>query len=139
MPIKSRAYRGQEDYQRMRELLIENYQLSSSAFNWGLGRLDWWQCGASVNSQTWQADVRLWEDDSGKLVGAVHPEDGGEAILDIHLQHRYLEDEMYAWAEQHRRAARPADAEKWHLLAVAFEGDEAREEILRRRGYEKSS
>jgi mycothiol synthase len=136
---RSRAYGGEEDYQRMRDLLVENYRLDRMIYNWGLGRLDWWRYRFAAGRAGWQADVRLWEDGADKLVGAVHPEAGSEAILDVHREYRHLEDEMYAWAEEHWRAARPAGAEARKVWATAFAGDEVRKAVLLRRGYTRAT
>lgn len=76
---------------------------------------------------TWAGRIRLWEDE-GRLVGCVHPEDGGDAWLDVDPDHRHLEEEMLHWAESLLRD------EQGRLHVHALDGD-LRREILALRGY----
>jgi ribosomal protein S18 acetylase RimI-like enzyme len=114
---------------------------------WGLERLDWWRyCIHSdeelTGERTWESEVRLWETGDGELVGVVHPEGGmgpvrsdRDVFLEIHPAHRYLENEMLAWAEVDHLARRPAGQCPWRLNATIYDYDVERAELLARRGY----
>ena len=42
--IRSREYRGEADYQRVRELLMESYAITGTLHNWGIDyRVVHWQ------------------------------------------------------------------------------------------------
>jgi len=76
MAIRSRDYRGEEDYDRVRRLLVECYAINRTMHCWGLQRLDWWRYNIHAEDEmrgkrTWESDVRLWETDEGKLVGGL--------------------------------------------------------------------
>lgn len=145
MTIKSRAYRGEEDFQRVRELLIESLTITKQIHNWWLDRWEVFRfMGHSseeiAGTRRWEADVHLWEilgdyASSSKLVGVVNPEDGGDFFIQIHPQFRHLEEEMVEWAEQQHLASRPKDAERWPLNTFLREHDTERAAILSRRGY----
>ncbi len=142
MTIKSRAYRGENDYQRIRDFLVETYGITKLHHNWGIERWDYWRYfvrprRAELNmGQPWDGtDVHLWETEAGKLVGVTHPEDPGHAFLQIHPDYRHLEDEMATWAEQH--LAIPAKDGKGRVLNLwGYDYDAERHTVLARRGYQ---
>lgn len=147
MTITSRPYAGEKDYQRVRELLIESYATTERIHNWWLDRWEVFRFSGRVsdelaNSRRWEKDVRLWEADTEdsqgcpKLVGVVNPEEGDDFFIQIHPHHRHIEEEMLTWAEQHHRASRPAEAERWPLSTFLYEHDVERASLLTRRGYE---
>jgi ribosomal protein S18 acetylase RimI-like enzyme len=147
MNVRSRQYGGEEDYQRIRELLVTCYAINQRMHCWGLERLDWWRYNAQVNERrsgepTWESQVRLWETQEGELVGVVHPEGGfgpvetdRDVFLEIHPHHRYLEDEMLAWAEADHLSRRTSDDRDWRLSASVYCYDQRRADLLTRRGY----
>jgi ribosomal protein S18 acetylase RimI-like enzyme len=114
---------------------------------WGLERLDWWRYNVQANSepgdeQAWESEIRLWETETGELVGVVHPEGGfgpvendRDVFLEIDPHYRNLEDEMLAWAEADHVARRPRDGRDWRLNTTVYGYDERRAEVLVRRGY----
>jgi mycothiol synthase len=130
--IRSRAYHGEDDYHRVRELLVESYALNGRLHNWGLDRWDVFRFSGHARDELagtrpWEQDMRLWEDGAGKLVGVVHPEGEGDVWLEIHPHFRHLEPHMLDWAEDHRRAAR--------LDTYVYEYDQERMALLSERGY----
>ncbi|MCP4549048.1 MAG: GNAT family N-acetyltransferase [bacterium] len=149
MTITSRFYSNEDDYRRIRELLMECYRLNGNQHSWAVDRLDWWrytiQSGDEISgNHTWHDQVRLWETAEGKLVGVAHPEDGlrpglnwGDIHLEIHPEFRELEEVMFAWAESNHQAGRPADLARWPLYTYTYEGDGLRERLLTQRGYAK--
>jgi ribosomal protein S18 acetylase RimI-like enzyme len=71
------------------------------------------------------------------VVGVAWPS-GGQVDLLVHPRHRALDEELLAWAEDRRRDEGVAAGarEPTTLTASAYEGDRARQAVLRRRGYE---
>jgi mycothiol synthase len=137
--IQSRAYRGEADYQRVRELLIESYALSGRMHNWGVDCWDWFRYNGKVfeeiaGTRRWEKGVRLWETAAGQLVGVVIL-DEGEAFFQVHPHHRAVEGEMLDWAERHYQATRPSRVDSRPLSFFVYEYDQERQALLKGRGY----
>jgi ribosomal protein S18 acetylase RimI-like enzyme len=137
--IQSREYRGEADYQRVRELLIESYAITGTMHNWGVDCWDWFRYNGRVfeeiaNARSWEREVRLWEEDGAKLVGVAIP-DGGDVFLQVHPHYRHVENEMLGWAERHYQASRPSGADRWSLSVYVYEYDQERQALLEGRGY----
>jgi GNAT superfamily N-acetyltransferase len=136
--IRSRPLRNDLDVRRVRDLLVETHSISPPGFNWEVRRWDGWRF-YTANPEwnpTWESQVQLWETTEGRLVGAVNPEGSGDAHLQVHPHYRYfIEDDMFAWAEEH--LARQADAGGRQLAVAAFEYDRPRQLLLEKRGYQK--
>jgi mycothiol synthase len=137
--IRSTEYRGEADYQRVRELLVESYALTGTLHNWGIDCWDWFRYNGQVfdeiaNARDWEREVRLWETEGGELVGAVIP-DGDEVSLQVHPHHRALEEEMLAWAERHHQARTPSGADTGPLSLYVYDYDRQRQALLQARGY----
>lgn len=136
--IIARPFRGEEDFWRVRDLLIETYPITPTDFNWDIRRWDgqrFHNADPSLDPQ-WQQLTHLWETEDGQLVGAVHPEGGGGAHLQLHPDYRHIEADMVAWAEAHL-AAPTEDGQRRQLLIFVFEYDSPRRRLLAQRGYEK--
>jgi mycothiol synthase len=138
--IKTRPFKSGGDYWLVRNLLIETYPITPTGFNWEIRRWDGWRYyneDPSWNPR-WEELVHLWITEDDKLVGAVHPEAGGDAHLELHPDHRYIEEEMIAWAEGH--LAVPTEGDGRRLLSIfAFEYDSPRCHLLEKRDYVKTS
>jgi GNAT superfamily N-acetyltransferase len=138
-PAIERPFRSDEDFWRVRNLLIETQPITPTGFNWEVRRWDGWRFYAADPTwdSNWEKVVRLWETEEGKLVGAVHPEGTGDAHLELHPDYRHIEEDMIAWAEEH--LAKPID-EGWRrqLSIFVFDYDAQRSSILEKRSYEKT-
>jgi ribosomal protein S18 acetylase RimI-like enzyme len=145
MEVQSRPYSGENDYAKVRELLIDSFAIAGHIHNWWIDRWEIFRFGGRVSeeldgSRRWEKDVRLWEtlsttDAPARLVGVVNPEDGDDFFIQIHPAFRYLEPEMVEWAEQHHQRSQTG-GEKLHPLAsYLHEHDIARAEILREHGF----
>jgi GNAT superfamily N-acetyltransferase len=135
-PILSRPFQGVDDHTRVRHFLQDTFRLNGRYPNWEIRRWEGqWYWGDIDESLAWGKHVRLWETDSGQLVGVAHPEGGlGNAWFEIHPDYRHLEDDMLTWAEAHlptpNRDGQP------QLTVEVYDYDTPRQELLSRRGYE---
>jgi mycothiol synthase len=139
LPIISRPPESDRDFWRVRDLLIETYPITPRGLNWEIRR---WEGRRFYNSDPaldprWQDQTFLWETEHGRLVAAVHPEDGGDAHLEVHPDFRFLEPDIFAWAEGH--LARPApDGAGRRLMTYVYEYDVYRQELLQARNYQRT-
>ena len=128
MKLLSRQYEGEADYERMRRFLVRILPLAGTRQYCTIGDLDWWRWTDDPSMLTW---IRLWLDAKENVVGFTWSnEDEVDVIVDP--AHPDLDEEMYAWAEQHRRREEP---DQPTLTAWSYETHTSRNEILRRRGY----
>jgi mycothiol synthase len=138
-PVISRPFEGDRDFWRIRDLLIQTYPITPRGFNWEIRR---WEGRRFYNPEPaldprWRESTFLWETEHGRLVAAVHPEDGGDAHLEIHPHFRFLEPEIFAWAEEH--LARPAPGGSGRrLITYVYEYDVYRQELLQARNYQRT-
>lgn len=138
--IQSRAYRGEADYQRVRELLMESYAITGRLHNWGVDCWDWFRYNGKVfeeiaNARRWERDVSLWETDEGQLVGVVIL-DGGDVFLQVHPHYRHLEGKMLSRAERHHQADRRGGVDRWPLSLYVYEYDQERQALLKGQSYQ---
>jgi len=138
--VHARPFRDDADFWRVRELLIATYPITPTQWNWDIRHWDGQRSYGRdpALDPRWAERIHLWETEEGQLVGAVHPEDGGDAILQVHPDYRHIEDEMLTWAEAHL-ALPTADGKKRQLLVQVFDYDTQRRCLLARRGYEPTS
>ncbi len=137
--VIARPYRDDEDFWRVRDLLIETYPITLPDFNWDVRR---WDGSRFYNKEPvwgtyWDGRVRLWETQGGRLVGAVHPDGEGMAFLQIHPDYRHIESEMISWAESHIARAAEGGSQR-RLTMFVYEYDTWRRHLLEQRGFEKT-
>jgi GNAT superfamily N-acetyltransferase len=133
--IVSRPIQSDDDFWRVRDLLLETYLFTPLGFNWEIRRWD----GSRFHDETpsWQArlagSVQLWETAAGHLVGVVNPEGNGDAHLQVHPDFRHLEAKMVAWAEANLVLS---NAEGRRQLEIfVFDYDRQRQQLLSERGF----
>lgn len=65
--IRSRAFRDDDDFWRIRNLAIETYPVTGPGWNWDIRRWDGsrFYDANPVLDPEWQKTIRLWEDESG--------------------------------------------------------------------------
>lgn len=123
--VTQRAYRGDEDFMRVRKFLIDTYALYQRPCNWLIDR--WNFCryhvlpihtyysiryfGVPVGTAPphrdelpfWERTIAIWEDSAGEIVGVVHSEneEPGEAWIQIHPDYTFLYDDMITYIEAH--------------------------------------
>lgn len=135
--IHSRAVR-REDYDRIRDLLLQTQSLSPPGFNWDIRRWEGkcWYDPHPTGNPDWHKNSRLWETNAGMLTGLVHPDSPGFPYIEVHPDYRHLETEMIAWAEDN--LAEPQTDDKGRKLQFfVYDYDVHRQRILEERGYQK--
>ncbi|MBI5961105.1 MAG: GNAT family N-acetyltransferase, partial [Chloroflexi bacterium] len=139
LKIIARPFQGEQDYWRVRDLLIETFPITPVDFNWEIRR---WE-GRRFHDEApftadWNKPIRLWETEDGKLVGAAHHEGEGNAYVQIHPDYRHLiEAEMLRWAEQNLTTP-SEDGAKRQVDFFVYEYDVPRQRLLTEQGFEKT-
>jgi mycothiol synthase len=136
--VSARAYDHEQDWWRIRNLLVDTYPITPPGFNWEVRHWDGqrFHQGDLTPDAHWADWIRVWETSDGRLVGAAHPEGGpGEVHLELHPDYRFLIDEMLAWAEGALAAPRPDVGPA--LQHFAFDYDAPRQQALAARGYQQ--
>jgi GNAT superfamily N-acetyltransferase len=136
--VRSRPIQTDDDWWRVRHLLIDTYPITPVDFNWEIRRWDGMRHHRVDDSeyQALKARMCLWETEDGRLVGAAHPENPSTLHVQLHPDYRHLEDEMIAWGEKHL-AVTADDGQRRRLDIFVFEYDYPRQCVLLARGYEK--
>ena len=134
--ITSRPFQTEDDFWQIRSLLTKTYPITPVGFNWEIRRWDGWRYHREDDAlnPAWSSQIHLWENKAGKLVGVAHPEGDGFLCLELHPDYRCLEDEMFAWGEDH--LATCVEQERC-LDTFVFDYDRSRCELLEKRGYER--
>lgn len=140
MKLTFRNYQNEEDYWRVREFLRQAMILNQSReYNWHVSRLDywWWFANPHLEKLDPRQCVFLWETESGEIAAALNPEEPGHAFLQIHpgFKTPQLEEEMIATAEENLFA--PTKENRRRLWVWLDGQDQAGQEILKRRGFQR--
>jgi predicted N-acetyltransferase YhbS len=127
--IEGRSCDSDSDVTAVRELLIRSGKVTTPGFVWEPRRWDGFRFyGHDPDlDPEWAGRVRLWEAD-GRVVGCLHPEDGGDAWIEVEPGYRHLEPSMLEWAEEYL-------AVDGALVVHALDGDGYRRSLLAGRGY----
>lgn len=135
--VTDRCLSGYDDVMAVRAFLSNAYLRTRTGLNWEIRRWEgqFWHDDVDDLGHTSTARfarIHLWESQTGRILGVVTPEDGGDAHLQIDPSHRDLEPLMIEWAEHHLAVP---DGEQRTLTTFCLRGDEVRAGLLRRRGY----
>jgi len=137
-PVTSRPFE-ERDWWPVRQLLIDTCRLAPPDWNWDIRHWD----GSRYHSSPprwaahWEGRVQVWETGDGRLVGAAHPEDGGDAFLELHPDYRHIEAEMVAWVEDHLTVP-TEDGSQRAVTMHAYEYDLVRQRLVAQRGWQKT-
>lgn len=135
--IQTRPMTHEDDFWRMRSLLIDTVPLIPIGLNWDMRRLDgkrFYEANLAEN-RLLARPIQLWETGDGRLAGFVLSEGAGDAHLNVHPDFRHLEGEMIDWATDNLAA--PAD-DGMRLEVYTYEYDVLRQGLLAARGFEKT-
>lgn len=133
--MKMRPYSNEEDYDRMRRLLVDIYALNGPPVYCTVGELDWWRC-LSLGGNT-LAQVQLWLDDEQHVMGYIWPESGATFVLFIHPKHPELVDDMLDWVEQNGVSFSPVKDDLLEMSISCSSSDRILQRALEQRGYER--
>jgi GNAT superfamily N-acetyltransferase len=138
--VLERPYRDQLDWWAIRGLLVDAHAQSMPGWDWDVRRWDGWRYHREhpLNDADLGSRIRLWETLDGRLVGAVHADAVGDAVMELHPAHRDLETAMLGWAEDHLAVGPDPDGRRgltWWVL----DADEERRRLLSERGYVAAS
>ena len=135
--IAARPMRDEQDFWRLRALLIDTVPLIPIGFNWDMRRLDGKRFYEANVAQNWPPaqPIQLWETSDDRVAGFVLTDGGGNAHLNVHPDYRYLEGEMIDWAVAHLGEATP-DGRR--LEVYVYEYDVLRQRLLAERGFQKT-
>jgi len=132
MPVVSRGYDAERDFQRVMKFLRDSYAETGSLHNWLPPRFE--NSRAEVASGT-----RLWEEVDGpepRVVAVANPEARFVYFIQMDPDHAYLEGEVVEWIVEHC-ASQKSSGEELKVSIVALEGNPARENALREHGFER--
>ncbi len=101
MPISTRPFAGESDYDQLRQMLIDSARLNVHAPYCTVGDLDWWRWTAKNPDQI--SRVQIWFDGE-RAVGFVWPDEKSADII-VHPQFEHSLDDMLEWAEWNARSA----------------------------------
>lgn len=141
MKLTSRRYHDDTDYWKARAFLREVFLLNGRRMlSWDVCRWDYWRWHVSENLERFNTAeaVFFWETPDGQIAAILNPEGPGEVNLQVHpnLREPGLEEEMVATAEQYLAISDGKGRQRLRVWAI--ECDQARQELLARRGYVKS-
>lgn len=132
MPIVSRSFAGENDYELVRSLLVEVDADRSHSSYCTIGDLDWWR-STEEDPESIRL-MRIWFD-SDRAVGMVWPDNKSRADVIVHPDHPDLLSVMLEWAEEQTFNA---NNEALVTLETWSNGqDTTRSDVLRARGYEQ--
>jgi mycothiol synthase len=122
------------DWARVREFLVDVQARAAPGFVWEVRRWDGWRWYRA--DPRWDPargeEARIWEDSSGSIVAAAFSESVGDVQLQVDPDHRGLEDDMLAWAEERLAATRTGER---LLVTEVRDYDIYRLALVRRRGW----
>ncbi|MCP4546275.1 MAG: GNAT family N-acetyltransferase [bacterium] len=134
--ISNRPYNGDEDFWRIRRLILETVRTTRLDFNWDVRRWDGWRFYSpdpAGNSRR-SGKVQLWETIEGRLVGAMLSEGPGDVCPQLDPAFREIEEEMFVWAETNLTKPNDDGTEN-SLITMVFDYDQSRLDLLQKRGY----
>ncbi len=136
--ITNRPLTTDQDFWRVRDLLIQTFPIIPIGFNWEIRRWEGLRFYDSdpEHADFWATNIQLWETEQGQLIAAVIPEGQGDAHLQVHPDYRYIEPEILAWAETNL-AKRTEDGKQYQLEIFVNEYDSYRQRLLTEYGYQK--
>jgi ribosomal protein S18 acetylase RimI-like enzyme len=132
MPVVSRGYDPDLDFQRVMGFLRDSFAETGSLHNWLPPRFE--------NSRAeMAAGTRLWEEVGGpepRIVAVANPEVRFLYFIQMDPDYAYLEGEVVGWIVDYCTTQK-ASSEELKISVVALEGNQEREVALREHGFER--
>ena len=154
MKVRLRKYKPEQDFLRIRDFLVDTYQIIGKRQNWSLERWNYARYFVapmlggyrqekpnledSLKAiRLWEDTIGIWENDENEIVGVVSSESEqypelGEAFFQRHPQYTYILSEMFDYAEA-------TFTDKKTLKIHIYEHDEPLRTLAQERGYRKDA
>jgi mycothiol synthase len=141
MDLRERSFKSSEDLFLIGTLIRRAYDRVPDWNAWSFARFDIWAqrriADEEVHGQrAWHQDIRLWETERGRLVGAVLFDSDQEAALIMDPDQPEIMEAMLTWAEARYDEKGATDKP---LGIEAMEGNALQKRLLRSRQYVKGS
>lgn len=132
MTVLFRPYSSEADYLALHQLIIQKFADPKRRFYPSLGDLDY---NRSFGGDAFLEKLIICALQDGTIIGAVWP--GHYRILYCVTgpEHVHLEDDIFAWAEQHYSGPSLEDRSGQEVYIWGYPEDQIRSTILRNRGY----
>jgi GNAT superfamily N-acetyltransferase len=138
MNTSSHFYNGEADLKRMKEFLIAARADGAKPGYWHIGDLLW----ALYQNVVYDPfrNVRLWENEVGKLLGFAlyHPPDSVDLIYHPVHDDGWLQEQMLTWAEEHRKQFPVEGDAPASLSTGGLDNDPQHIAILERRSFRRT-
>ena len=155
MVARLRKYKPEQDFLRIRDFLVDTYQIIGKPQNWHLERWNYARYfvvpmlgtyGQGEPSpedslkaiRFWEDAIGVWENDEGEILGVVSSENPelGRAFIQRHPQYNHLLAEMLDYAEA---TFIDIDKGKNTLKIQVYEYDEPLQALAQERGYRQEA
>jgi predicted N-acetyltransferase YhbS len=134
MSISVRTYEGPDDFNRVSDLLVENYQADNRDGNWLQPAWEYMHCHPALDEAS-LGNIGIWQAD-GRVVGVAHYESRlGEAFFEVRTEYAHLKPWMLEYAEAHLYAESENGQRTLRVYVNDF--DRAFEDWVKARGYQK--
>ncbi len=135
--ITMRPYQSEDDYQRMQNLIRENYRQPEGQLYPSAMDLDYWRFIYDESPEGVKS-AQLWQDENGRVVGFVWMnEDATDWVC--HADNRGLLDEMLEWSEMERiKLYGSQDEEPLYNCISIFDCDPHSQKTAAGRGYQQT-
>ncbi len=138
--IRNRAFHWNEDFETVRQFLIEIWNEGPLYRNWIPSMFENMKFGPGGKEYVDEDDehVRIWEGPDSRIIGVSIAKPSGECWVHIHPQFLDCEREIILWIEEQRSKTKSSSGERVRCHFVVEEHDHNRIEMLRDLGYERS-
>jgi ribosomal protein S18 acetylase RimI-like enzyme len=137
MAISKRNFNRFNDFNKVREFLIQTYELTGTFHNWipSMFENSWrGPCGTPYVDEE-DEYVKIWEDEKIGIVAVTICKPRGEFRIFIHPEYRQQEESLIVALET-QYAGMKSDDSKKKMYFIVEEGDTIRENLLKKRGYD---
>jgi predicted N-acetyltransferase YhbS len=134
MTIQFRYYNGQEDYNRVSDFLIAQYQPDNADGNWLEPAWEYMHSHPYLD-QSSLGKIGIWEEDGRMVAVATYESRLGEAFFQFHPAYKHLRHEMLDYAEKSLHEI-SKDGKKF-LHVFVNDVDEEFVSLVKSRGYQK--
>ena len=143
MTIQIRSFHWEQDFELVRNFLIETFNQTRTLVNWLPHRFEnrkYGPCGTEYLDEEDEL-VKIWEevDDTtrfSKIVAVTVLEGGNRYVINIHPEYKFIEKDILNWIEEQVKEDGINSAPKG-IVTYALGCDNVRIELLSRSGYKK--